>query len=267
MNFTFILTAAGIIAAIGLFIGLFLGFSEKVFHVEVDEKEVKVRECLPGNNCGGCGFASCDELAKKIAKGEAKPSSCPVGGEEAAKKIAAILGIESDAVIRKVAVVKCMGSCDKSEFKYNYYGAKDCTRTSVTPGRGAKACAYGCLGLGSCAKACKFGAIKFVNGRSFISREDCKGCGMCVEACPNNLIELVPYDSKYVVQCFSQEKGKTVKDMCKAGCIGCGLCQKLCPVGAITLKNNIAHIDYDKCISCGKCAEKCPSKIIIKQYD
>lgn len=267
MDYTFIIIAASVIGALGLFIGLFLGFSEKAFHVDVDQTEIDVRECLPGNNCGGCGYASCDDLAKKIAQGEASVSSCPVGGEVVAKAISKIMGTDADKMVRKVAVVKCMGSCDKSEFKYNYYGANDCSRVAVTPGRGAKKCAYGCLGLGTCASVCKFDAIKFVNGRAFISREDCKGCGMCVEACPNNLIELVPYASKYVVQCFSQEKGKTVKDMCKAGCIGCGMCQKLCPVGAITLKNNIAHIDYDKCISCGKCAEKCPSKIIIKQND
>ena len=32
--------------------------------------------------------------------------------------------------------------------------------------------------------------------------------------------------------------------------------------GAITVENNIAHIDYSKCTGCGKCAEKCPKKII-----
>ena len=265
MDYISIIIAAGVIAAIGLFIGLFLGFSEKAFHVEVDQKEIDIRECLPGNNCGGCGYASCDDLAKKIANGEAKPTACPVGGENAANQIAKILGVSSDKMVRKVAVVKCMGSCDKSEFIYNYYGAHDCSRTSVTPGRGAKACAYGCLGLGTCANVCKFNAIKFANGRAFISREDCKGCGMCVDACPNNLIELVPYDSEYIVQCFSREKGKVVKDMCKAGCIGCGICEKMCPVGAILLENNIARIDYEKCTSCGKCAEKCPSKVIINQ--
>lgn len=261
----FILVSAAIIGAIALFIGLFLGFSEKAFHVEVDQKELDVRECLPGNNCGGCGYASCDDLAKKIALGQAPANACPVGGDAASEAIGKIMGVSAEKTVRKVAVVKCMGSCDKSEFIYNYYGANDCNRVTVAPGRGSKACAYGCLGLGTCARVCKFDAIKFVNGRAFISREDCKACGMCVEACPNNLIELVPYDSHYVVQCFSQEKGKIVKDMCKAGCIGCGVCQKICPTGAITLENNIAKIDYDKCTSCGLCAQKCPSKVIIKQ--
>ena len=37
---------------------------------------------------------------------------------------------------------------------------------------------------------------------------------------------------------------------------------KHCEFGAITVENNIAHIDYSKCTGCGKCAEKCPKKII-----
>ena len=30
--------------------------SAQKFKVEVDEKEAAVREELPGNNCGGCGY-------------------------------------------------------------------------------------------------------------------------------------------------------------------------------------------------------------------
>lgn len=267
MNLTFIIIAAGVIGAIGLFIGLFLGFSEKIFHIDVDQKELDIRECLPGNNCGGCGFASCDDLAKKIACGIASPSTCPVGGDVAAEKISAILGVKSEKTAKKVAVVKCMGTCDKTENKYNYFGSCDCNRAVMAPGRSAKACSTGCLGYGSCEKACDFDAIMIINGVCTVVRENCKGCGKCVEACPNNLIELVPEIAEFVVKCSSNEKGKAVKSACETGCIGCGICVKLCPNGAINIQNNLAVIDYDKCNGCGVCATKCPSKIIIKQYD
>ena len=75
MNIGAIIAATVLVAAVGLFIGVFLGVAGKKFAVEVDEKEVAVREALPGNNCGGCGYPGCDGLAAAIAKGEA-----PVNG-------------------------------------------------------------------------------------------------------------------------------------------------------------------------------------------
>ena len=51
------------------------------------------------------------------------------------------------------------------------------------------------------------------------------------------------------------------------GCIACKLCEKNCPNGAITLKNNLAFIDYNKCNACGICASKCPRKVIINFND
>ena len=64
-----ILIATAIVGAVGLFIGLFLGIAGIKFKVDVDEREEKVLEALPGNNCGGCGYAGCSGLAAAIAKG------------------------------------------------------------------------------------------------------------------------------------------------------------------------------------------------------
>ena len=49
---TGIIIAASIVGGVGILIGLFLGISGEKLKVEVNEKEVAVRECLPGNNCG-----------------------------------------------------------------------------------------------------------------------------------------------------------------------------------------------------------------------
>ena len=45
-----------IVAAIGLVAGIGLAVASAVFAVPVDEKAEKIRECLPGANCGACGF-------------------------------------------------------------------------------------------------------------------------------------------------------------------------------------------------------------------
>ena len=68
MNITAIIIACLVVGIVGLIIGVLLGFAGKAFEVPVDEKEVKVREVLPGSNCGGCGYAGCDALAEAIAK-------------------------------------------------------------------------------------------------------------------------------------------------------------------------------------------------------
>lgn len=70
-----IIIAAVVVSCTGLLLGLFLGVMGKKFYVEVDQKEIDVRAELPGNNCGGCGYAGCDALAKAIAAGEAQLSA------------------------------------------------------------------------------------------------------------------------------------------------------------------------------------------------
>lgn len=260
---TGIIIAALVVGGTGLFIGLFLGFAGTKFAVEVDEREEAITGVLPGNNCGGCGYAGCSGLAAAIVKGEAEISGCPVGGAPVAAKIGEIMGLEAGESVRKTAFVKCAGTCDKAKQDYEYHGIHDCVMVNMMQNGGPKACNYGCLGEGTCVAACPFDAIHIVDGVAVVDKEACKACGKCVAACPKHLIELVPYDQKHLVQCSSQDKGKDVMKACSVGCIGCRMCVKVCEHDAITVVNNVAHIDPEKCTNCGACAAKCPKKIIL----
>ena len=85
---------------------MFLGIAGKKFAVEVDEREEAILEVLPGNNCGGCGYAGCSGLAAAIVKGEAEVGGCPVGGAPVAAKIGAIMGQEAGAQVRRSSICK-----------------------------------------------------------------------------------------------------------------------------------------------------------------
>lgn len=249
-------------SAMGLALGLGLGYAGKKFAVQVDEKEEKILAALPGANCGGCGYPGCGGCAAAIAKGEAKVNACPVGGAAVAAVIADILGVKVEDSERMAAYVKCNGTCENAREKSKYDGMMDCRAAAGTPGGGAKACAYGCLGLGSCVSVCKFGAISIVDGIAKVNPDKCTSCGMCVNICPKHIIELVPVKSIVRVECSSKDKGKDTMDSCSVGCIGCRRCEKTCQNDAIHVVDNVAKIDYTKCTMCKACVDVCPKKII-----
>ena len=102
-----VIVAVIMMLVLGAVLGLGLGVADKYLKVEADVRVEKVTSLLPGYNCGGCGYAGCDGLAKAIANGEAPVNGCPVGGAAAAEKISAIMGVEAGEFVKKVAFVKC----------------------------------------------------------------------------------------------------------------------------------------------------------------
>ena len=261
-----ILITTVMITVIGIVVGAGLVYMGKKFHVDVDVREAAVRECLPGNNCGACGYAGCDAAAAAIVAEDAPVNVCPVGGAPVAKKIGSIMGSNAEAPQRKVAFVRCKGTCDVTKNQGIYTGIQDC-RAAVLSGLNLSDCDYGCIGLGSCVKVCPQNAICVVDGVAVVNESKCVACGLCVKACPKGLIELVPDSKRVRVRCSNKEKGPLVKKVCSAGCIGCAICVKQCAFDAITVENNVAQVKYENCTMCGKCAEKCPAKVIVSPFE
>ena len=250
-----------IVGVIGLIAGIGLSVASKLMAVPTDERQEKIREVLPGANCGACGYSGCDGYAAAVASGEATPDKCAPGGEASAKAMAEILGVKVSST-PKVAFIACNGNSEISNIKYNYSGMNSCTAASLLHA-GPLECAYGCIGLGDCAKACPFGAIITENGKPIVCEDLCMGCGKCVAACPKKLISVLPKNRKVTIACSNKQKGAPVVKMCKASCIACTMCEKQCENGAIKIIDNIAVIDYSLCNGCGKCKEICKRNVII----
>ncbi len=265
-----ILIAIAVLGGMGLIFGLILAIASKVFYVKTDPRLEKLNECLPGANCGGCGFAGCGAYAQAVLDGKAPVGKCMAGGNECAAAMAQIMGVKAEKVNRRVALVRCAGykgvdengKITGAKMKGEYEGIQDCMAATKVAGRGPLICKFGCLGFGNCTKACKYGAIHVVDGVAKVDEEKCVGCMQCAQACPRNLIVPVEYGRHVVIACASKAKGAVTIRGCTAGCVGCGLCEKICPHDAIHVEQNLAYIDYDKCTSCGLCATVCPKHLI-----
>jgi len=244
-------------------LGAALGFFKQVFAVQEDPLIGKIKEILPGVNCGGCGFPGCDGFAAALAKGEAEPGGCPPGGQSVAEKLAGLLGGSAD-LTPLVAVLACAGTHGKALPKGEYVGVKSCRAAKLATGS-IKLCAWGCQGFGDCVRVCKFGAITMgENGLPGIDADKCTGCKLCARECPQPIIQMVPKGQKGArALCANANAVKAqVTKSCKAGCFKCEMCVKNCPENCMEMVNGIPAVDYTKCTSCGVCVSKCPVKVM-----
>ncbi|MDR3248682.1 MAG: RnfABCDGE type electron transport complex subunit B [Treponema sp.] len=260
---TVVIITAVFAAILAFVLGIALGFFRKIFAVEQDPLIDRVREALPGANCGACGYPGCDGYAAAVAGRIAGVGACSVGGKETAEKLSAIMGVSAN-VISTITVLACQGSTIHAPKKGIYTGLQTCRGAKLSSG-GTKLCTWGCLGFGDCVKKCKFGALSL--GENSLPKVDyakCTGCRLCIAECPQQLLKGIPRDQKGALALCSNRnpiRPQVVKS-CKIACIKCGLCAKNCPQACIDLSSNIPVVDYTKCTSCGACTEKCPTKVL-----
>lgn len=241
-----IIIAIATMGGLGFIFASGLAFADKKLRVEENPLIGKVSELLPNANCGGCGSAGCFDFAVKVVGGNALPTDCPVGGEETAKSIAKIIGVETGTAVKMIPRILCTGGKNKAAQKIAvYYGPLNCKAMIIVSG-GDKLCFYGCLGGGDCVNACPFGAmIMNENGLPVVIEELCTGCGICLKACPRNIIEMHPIDRNVFIFCKNQDDPKKSKEVCSGACLGCGICARKSD-GGIEMFNNLAVIDYSK---------------------
>ncbi len=158
------LMATLMLGALGIALGLMLGFAARIFAVEDDNPLVKeIEAILPGSQCGQCGFPGCSGAANALAEGEAAINCCPPGGKALVEQLATLLGVSMDSVgempVPTVAAIR------EAE----------------------------CTGCTKCYRACPTDAVVGANGQIHVVLQNaCTGCAKCAEACPENCIDMAP---------------------------------------------------------------------------
>ncbi|PMR73776.1 RnfABCDGE type electron transport complex subunit B [Billgrantia endophytica] len=159
------IVAALALAAMGLVLGLGLGFAAKRLAVGDENPLLKeIEQLMPGSQCGQCGLPGCSAAAEALVEGRASVTCCPPGGMALAKQLSDLLGVPLDAgqmgtpLLARIDDAQCTG----------------CTR---------------------CYRACPTDAIVGATGQIHcVLQHACTGCAKCLEACPEDCVSLAPQD-------------------------------------------------------------------------
>jgi len=260
-----------LLSLIGFVSGLAIFLASKFLPKEDSsfEETARIKEFLPGADCGACGHPGCFAYAQAVAKDKQVfvKTPCPTLAQdkEGMRRLETYLGLEAETTVGKKAVVHCTG---QSEPIADYHGVATC-KGAAQIASGFKECPYACLGLGDCVTVCPTGAIAINPEKkiAIVDWQECIGCGLCVEACPQGLTELVPADMPQYLGCnYQAARDIPGRKRCADGCIHCKICVKVSPNGEVTWneEKDLPYFDPEKSLPAPAAIEKCPRKIIKK---
>ena len=67
-----------VMGGLAALLGIILSIAYSKLKVEEDPGVEEITELLPGVNCGACGFASCEEFARQLAKKKTDIEKCRI---------------------------------------------------------------------------------------------------------------------------------------------------------------------------------------------
>jgi len=254
----------GFMAVLGLLLAGILAVANKRLFVYEDPRLDDLEELLPNANCGACGSPGCRPFAEGLINGASQPAQCTVNSNDMNKVIADYLGVDMGTQIKRVARLACYGGIHVAYIRASYAGQNSCRGAALVSG-GGKGCAWGCLGMADCEVVCDFDAISMNRyGLPVVDEDKCTACGDCVDVCPKNLFDLLPVNQQLFVACKNLEKGDDAEAECEVICTACERCVVDSPEGLISIKENLAVIDYEKNSLASKVAiERCPTGAIV----
>jgi Na+-translocating ferredoxin:NAD+ oxidoreductase subunit B len=151
----------------GVFIlGVLLSLAAKKFNVEPkDPMQHLVERCLPGVQCGQCGYIGCAEYANAIILEHAPINLCTPGGDATIKALADVM---------HMPIPEVSNNNDENNHDMIAYIHED-----------------KCIGCTKCAKACPYDAIMGkIKEPHKVDENFCTGCKKCIETCPTKCIEM-----------------------------------------------------------------------------
>ena len=264
-----LLLASFFMASLGVILAGVLSIANRRLYVYEDPKIDEVEDLLPHANCGACGTPGCRPFAEALVARETDPGLCTVNSSDMNQMIAEFLGVEVSYHEKLVARLASAGGSHVAYTRAHYDGMQTCRAAALVSG-GGKGCSWACLGLEDCANVCDFDAISFNKfSLPVVDEELCTACGDCVTECPKDLFSLQPVSNKLWIACSNKDDMDESEAHCEVACNACNRCVSDAPEGLITIKNNLAAINYEKNGLASKLAmERCPTGAIVwKDYN